>query len=89
MKELDRFRLGVSSLNTHRHRCMDRSQGNYACPFCKDADEREVYFSLYVPHVTPQQLVEHPTEKLGAILTRFKSPVRQGIFLDLNVSDNK
>ena len=27
----------------------DRSQGNYACPFCKDSDETEIHFLFVCP----------------------------------------
>ena len=40
-RNLIKFRLVVFPLKAHRLRYTDRSQGNYVCPFCKDADETE------------------------------------------------
>ena len=48
-RNLIRFRLGVSPLKAHRLRYTDRSQGNYACPFCKDSDETEIHFLFVCP----------------------------------------
>ena len=48
-RNLIRFRLGVSPPKAHRLRYTDRSQGNYACPFCKDSDETEIHFLFVCP----------------------------------------
>ena len=43
-RNLIRFRLGVSPLKAPRLRHTDRSQGNYASPYRKNADETEIRF---------------------------------------------
>ena len=48
-RNLIRLSLGVSRLKAHHLRYTDRSQGNYACPFCKDTDETEIHFLFVCP----------------------------------------
>ena len=48
---LTRFRLGVGvcPLKANHLQYTDRSQGIYACPFCKDTDETEINFLYECP----------------------------------------
>ena len=47
-KHLVRFRLGVSSLKTHRLRYSQKTPDIFTCPFC-DTNESEIHFLLVCP----------------------------------------
>ena len=48
-KALNRFRLGVSQLKTHRFRFERVRLQDYNCPFCKNVTESEIHFVLVCP----------------------------------------